>query len=82
MDDSLNKNNLYATDLTAVTWYRSGLTLDNPKDYNCVEWAPLPGGAVAVRDSRNPHRGALMFTAEEWDAFVEGIQTGNTRAVP
>ncbi|GAA3760969.1 DUF397 domain-containing protein [Salinactinospora qingdaonensis] len=29
-----------------------------------------PLGGAAVRDSKHPHRGALFFGAEEWDAFL------------
>jgi hypothetical protein len=36
----------------------------------CVEIADLPNGARAVRDSKNPDGGHLMFTATEWSAFT------------
>ncbi|WP_369184328.1 DUF397 domain-containing protein [Streptomyces sp. Y1] len=31
---------------------------------------------VPVRDSKDPHGPALAFTADAWQAFVAGIQTG------
>jgi hypothetical protein len=34
------------------------------------------GGAIAVRDSKNPAGPALVFTSEEWDAFVAGAKDG------
>jgi len=32
--------------------------------------------AIAVRDSKNPAGPALIFTADEWDAFVGGAKDG------
>lgn len=43
---------------------------------NCVEIAHLPGGEVAVRNSRYPLGPALLFTADEWDAFLIGARAG------
>jgi hypothetical protein len=34
------------------------------------------GGAIAVRDSKNPVGPALIFTPDEWDAFVGGAKDG------
>lgn len=31
---------------------------------------------MAVRDSKNPNQAALIFTAEEWNAFVAGVRDG------
>lgn len=42
----------------------------------CVEVARLTDGGVAVRDSKDPSRPALLFTAEEWTAFVSGVHAG------
>lgn len=36
----------------------------------------LPGGGVAIRDSKNPTRPALCYTAEEWEAFRKGVISG------
>jgi len=33
-------------------------------------------GAIAVRDSKNPEKGTLIFTPDEWDAFVAGTKDG------
>lgn len=78
--DATEKSDLYTQDLTDVVWVRSAFTIDNRTDYNCVEWATVPGG-VAVRDSKNPQRGALMFTDAEWSAFTRGVAEGKTRTV-
>jgi hypothetical protein len=42
----------------------------------CTEVAALPGGAVAVRDSKNPGGGLLRFTVDEWRAFLSGVKAG------
>lgn len=43
---------------------------------NCVEVALVPGGGVAVRDSKDPDGPVLRFSASEWAAFVEGVANG------
>lgn len=43
---------------------------------NCVEVAFGEGGAVGVRDSKNPGGPILSFTADEWDAFAAGAKDG------
>jgi hypothetical protein len=43
----------------------------------CVEVGRAPDGPVVVRDSKDPERRAsLVFTAEEWAAFVAGVKNG------
>ena len=42
----------------------------------CVELAPLGGGGVAVRNSTDPQGPALIFTAQEFDAFLDGARRG------
>lgn len=37
---------------------------------SCVEVANLGSGGRAVRDSKDPHGPALVFTAAEWAAFA------------
>lgn len=43
---------------------------------NCVEVARLPGGRVAVRNSRFPDGPALIYTCEEIAAFFAGVKEG------
>ena len=44
---------------------------------NCVEVGSLDDGSVAVRHSKNREFGAtLVFTTEEWAAFVTGVKAG------
>lgn len=70
MDD---KSELYAADLSTAAWRKSTFTGNTGQ---CVEIAELHGGAVAIRDSRNPHREPLRFTSQEWAAFLNGVHAG------
>ncbi|MFF1378499.1 DUF397 domain-containing protein [Streptomyces sp. NPDC058308] len=69
----MRKEDLYALDLTRAKWHKSSYS---GPDGNCVEVAVLPHGAVALRDSRNPGRGDLRFTRDEWSAFRDGTRDG------
>lgn len=51
-------------------WFKSSYS-DN-QGGNCVEGARLADGVMAVRDSKDPHGPALLFTADAWRAFVSG----------
>jgi len=42
----------------------------------CVQVAHLPGGMVAVRDSKDTVKPAHVFDGEEWAAFVTGVKAG------
>jgi hypothetical protein len=57
-----------------ATWIRSSRS--GPTGGNCVEVAFLAGGAVAMRNSRQPDGPALLFTAPEWEAFLGGARDG------
>lgn len=57
-----------------LTWRTSSYS--SGQGGNCVEIADLPNGARAVRDSKNPDGGHLMFTASEWSAFAAGVRAG------
>ncbi len=43
----------------------------------CVQVAHLPGGMVALRDSKNTARPAHFFDREEWAAFITGVKAGD-----
>ncbi len=43
---------------------------------DCVEVGFTPDGGVAVRDSKDGDAGPLVFTREEWVAFVAGVRAG------
>jgi hypothetical protein len=59
--------------LADAVWQKS--TRSGPVSDNCVEIA-FVDGAIAMRDSKHPDGPVLLFTAEEWDAFVEGAKDG------
>ncbi|GAB1695082.1 DUF397 domain-containing protein [Krasilnikovia sp. M28-CT-15] len=67
-------NGMPAGQLPGVTWQKSGRS--NPSG-NCVECAALPDGGVAVRNSRDPHGPALIYTAAEIEAFILGVRDGD-----
>ena len=58
---------------SGTTWVKSSLSFANG---NCVEVADLPGGAVGVRNSRDPSGAVLTFTPDEWHAFLGGAYKG------
>ena len=60
-------------DLSRAEWFKS--TRSGPYCDNCVEVA-FVGDGIAVRDSKNPTGPALLFTTDEWDAFVGGAKNG------
>ncbi|MDQ0792278.1 DUF397 domain-containing protein [Streptomyces sp. B1I3] len=67
-------NGVPANSLTGVEWTKSHHS--NPSG-NCVEMALLPGGEVAVRNSRHPEGPALVYTPDEVRAFLAGVRDGD-----
>src|SRR5258705_7629046 len=68
-------NGMPAGEVTNVTWRKSRRS--NPSG-NCVELATLPDGqGIAMRNSRDPHGPALLFTPSEIEAFVLGARDGD-----
>ena len=43
---------------------------------DCVEVGAASDGAVHLRDSKDVDRRTLIFTREEWVAFVKGVKAG------
>jgi Domain of unknown function (DUF397) len=61
-------------ELSHVKWLTSSRSNGQA---NCVEVAFLDSGAVALRDSKNKGHGpVLVFTPDEWDAFIGGVADG------
>lgn len=60
------------TDFDSAAWLTSSFCdLDG-----CVQVAKLADGQVAVRDTKNESQSPLVFTADEWSAFVAGVRAG------
>jgi hypothetical protein len=72
----MNKNEMYQRDTSALTWQKSTLTIDRPKENNCVQVARFDDGVVAIGDSNRPDAPALMFTPSEAAAFIGGVKNG------
>ncbi|GAB2571649.1 DUF397 domain-containing protein [Streptomyces capparidis] len=66
-------NGMTATDLRGVVWQKSRRSNSQG---NCVEMAKLPGGDVAVRNSRHPDGPALIYTRAEIEALILGVKDG------
>jgi hypothetical protein len=60
--------------LTGAQWRKSSYSNGNGGD--CVEVADLPGGGLAVRDSKSRTGPALMFTATQWAVFTADVRAG------
>jgi len=67
------RNGMPATGLRNVTWRKSR---HSNSQGTCVELAGLPGGEIAVRNSRHPDSPALIYTPAEMDAFIRGAKDG------
>ncbi|WP_406401570.1 DUF397 domain-containing protein [Streptomyces sp. NBC_00879] len=57
-------------------WTKSSYSAVNG---DCVEVKAESAAAVAVRDSKEPRRGVLDFTAETWSAFVLDVSRTTPR---
>ncbi|MFF0607615.1 DUF397 domain-containing protein [Nocardia tengchongensis] len=61
-------------DLTGAHWFKSSRSHASGE---CVEAAHLPGGQVAVRDSKQaPDGPILLFPGPAWDTFTTALRAG------
>ncbi|MES2658034.1 MAG: DUF397 domain-containing protein [Verrucomicrobiota bacterium] len=63
-----NKFGIKDSDFTKSSWSKN-----NPK--TCVAVAIKPD-CVAVRDTKDPQNTTLLFTPDEWTAFIKGVKEG------
>jgi hypothetical protein len=66
-------NKVIDVDLDGATWVKSRRS--DMSGGNCVEIAKV-GDVIAVRDSKIPAGPALVYTRDEWAAFVGGVKDG------
>jgi hypothetical protein len=69
---------LVDSDIGAATprfaaWRKSSYS--NPSG-ECVEFARVRARSVAVRDSKYPTGGVLVFTRAQWEAFLADVRSG------
>ncbi|MFF4172499.1 DUF397 domain-containing protein [Streptomyces sp. NPDC001744] len=68
---SVVENGVPGDAIAGVAWRKARASIGAGE---CVEAAGLPGGGVALRNSRHPAGPALVFTEAEWRAFTEGVK--------
>lgn len=66
-------NGMAARDLHSAVWQKSR---HSNSQGTCVEFARLPGGDIAVRNSRFPDGPALVYTPAEMEAMLRGVKDG------
>lgn len=66
-------NGMAATELRGVVWQKSR---HSNSQGSCVEFAKLPDGDVAMRNSRHPDGPALVYTPTEIEALLLGVKDG------
>jgi hypothetical protein len=60
----------------AGAWRKSTFSGGNGGNSGCVEVAALPGGEVAVRDTKDRARPPHRHSASAWRAFLGGVRAG------
>jgi hypothetical protein len=58
-----------------IAWRKSSFSEGNSGG-GCVEVAALPGGEVAVRDTKDRSRTPHRHTAPAWRAFLSAVRAG------
>jgi hypothetical protein len=66
------KADLYARDLADAVWLAApGSSADDRIEIN-----ELGGGAMALRNPADPAGAIQRYTADEWQAFLNGVRDG------
>ncbi|UED85586.1 DUF397 domain-containing protein [Streptomyces profundus] len=66
-------NGMAANALRGVRWLKSS---HSNSQGTCAEFALLPSGDVAMRNSRFPEGPALVYTPAEIQALLRGVKDG------
>jgi hypothetical protein len=64
----------------AGAWRKSTFSGGNGGNSGCVEVAALPGGEVAVRDTKDRSRTPHLHSAAAWREFLAGVRSGEFQA--
>jgi hypothetical protein len=59
-------------DASSAVWITSSACNNSA----CVQVAHLPGGMVALRDSKDTAMAPHIFNGDEWAAFLTGVKAG------
>jgi Domain of unknown function (DUF397) len=59
-------------EFTGLRWFKSSASGAN----GCVEVAHVPGGGIALRDSKDHSKTPHIFDRNEWAAFLTGAKAG------
>lgn len=73
---AIGTNNAH-DDNSVPSWRKSSRSTHSG---NCVEVAQFSGRRVAVRDSKNPLDGPIVFAARTWSALIDEIKNGTRGA--
>ncbi|MFG2116634.1 DUF397 domain-containing protein [Streptomyces sp. NPDC048718] len=65
------ENGVRADEIEGVRWRKASASVGMGE---CVEVAALGKGEIALRNSRFPSGPALVFTPQEWRAFLAGAK--------
>lgn len=57
--------------MNELIWFKSSYSSANGQ---CVECALLPGGGMAVRDTKNRNGAVLSIPADAWQRFTAGLK--------
>ncbi|MFP3114660.1 MULTISPECIES: DUF397 domain-containing protein [Streptomyces] len=60
--------------LSDAHWFTSSYS--NAQGGECVEGAVLDCGQMAIRDTKDRQRGAFVFPAPAWRAFLGAVKEG------
>lgn len=61
-------------DPVGIAWRKSSFSGGNGGGSGCVEVASLPGGGVAVRDTKDRTQPPHRHTGQAWKAFLAGVR--------